>query len=157
MDLMDDGLDDGDNNNPDNDDPSNSPSDDNPDEDDLEDKPDFPDPDTEPTVVVFDSLAKAIKLLACNTCTSPESSSRTKFHKPNTFDGTDPKKLHTFLIQCKLNFQDWSQACRTDCAKVIFAQSYLKGMALEWFEPDLLRAKDPNDQPLWMDSWREFM
>ncbi|KIO08657.1 hypothetical protein M404DRAFT_22506 [Pisolithus tinctorius Marx 270] len=127
----DEGPDDDDNNNPDDDDPGNGPSDggpsdDNLDENDLEDDPDIPVPDTEPAVTVFDNLAKAIKLLASNTCTSPESSSRTKLHEPDTFD-------------------------------VIFAQSYLKGMALEWFEPDLLGLNDPNDWPLWMDSWREFI
>ncbi|KIN93466.1 hypothetical protein M404DRAFT_36082 [Pisolithus tinctorius Marx 270] len=45
----------------------------------------------------------------------------------------------------------------TNHAKVIFAQSYLKGMALEWFELDLLGLDDPDDQPLWMDSWKEFI
>ncbi|KIO14014.1 hypothetical protein M404DRAFT_18256 [Pisolithus tinctorius Marx 270] len=139
-----DGPGDDDDNNPDNDDPSNDPgdngpSDDNPDENDLEDEPDFPDLDTKPTIMVLDNLAVAIKLLAHNAHTSPESSSRTKLHEPNTFDGTDPKKLHAFFIQ-------------TDCAKVIFTQSYLKGMALEWFKPDLLGLNNPNDQPLWMDS-----
>ncbi|KIO15018.1 hypothetical protein M404DRAFT_118611 [Pisolithus tinctorius Marx 270] len=137
-----------DDNNPDDDDPGNNgPGD---------DDPDFPDPDTEPAITVLDNLASAIKLLARNARTSPESSSRTKLHEPNTFDGTDPKKLRTFFIQCELNFQDCPQAFRTDCAKVIFVQSYLKGMALEWFEPDLLGLDDPNDWPLWMDSWREF-
>ncbi|KIO00502.1 hypothetical protein M404DRAFT_29419 [Pisolithus tinctorius Marx 270] len=72
---------------PDDDDPSNGPSDDGPsddnlDENDPEDEPDFPDPDTEPAVTVFNSLTKAIKLLACNTCISPESSSRTKLCEP---------------------------------------------------------------------------
>ncbi|KIN97663.1 hypothetical protein M404DRAFT_32133 [Pisolithus tinctorius Marx 270] len=144
-----DGPDNDDDNNPDNDDPSNGPGDDGPGDDnlednDLEDDPDFPDPDTEPAIMVLDNLAVAIKLLACNAHTSPESSSRTKLHEPDTFDGTDPKKLHAFLIQ-------------TNCTKVIFTQSYLKGMALEWFELDLLRPDDPDDQPLWMDSWREFV
>ncbi|KIO02892.1 hypothetical protein M404DRAFT_27499 [Pisolithus tinctorius Marx 270] len=115
----DEGPGDNDDNNPDDDDPSN-------DENGLEDKPDFPDLDTKPAVAVFDSLTKAIKLLACNTCTGPESSSRTKLHEPDTFDGTDPKKLCAFFIQCKLNFQDQPWAFRTDCAKVIFTQSYLK-------------------------------
>jgi len=40
-----------------------------------------------------------------------------------------------------------------DKAKVTFAQSYLKGMTLEWFEPDLLNSGDPADRPHWMDSW----
>ncbi|KIO03935.1 hypothetical protein M404DRAFT_112741, partial [Pisolithus tinctorius Marx 270] len=151
-----------DDNNPDDDDPGNGPgddgpSDDNPEENDPEDEPDFPDPDTEPAIMVLDNLAEAIKLLAHNAHTSPKSSSRTKLHEPNTFDGTDPKKLCAFFIQCKLNFQDHPQAFRTNHAKVIFSQSYLKGMALEWFELDLLRVEDPDDQPLWMDSWREFV
>ncbi|KIO02468.1 hypothetical protein M404DRAFT_27731 [Pisolithus tinctorius Marx 270] len=153
----DEGPDDDDNNNPGNDDPSNGPSDNNLDDDDPEDKPDFPDLDTKPTVAVFDNLASAIKLLALNAHTSPESSSRTKLHEPDTFDGTDPKKLRAFFIQCELNFQDHPRAFRTNHTKVIFAQSYLKGMALEWFELDLLRLDNPNDRPLWMDSWKEFV
>ncbi|KIO00948.1 hypothetical protein M404DRAFT_29148 [Pisolithus tinctorius Marx 270] len=151
-----------DDNNPDDDDPSNGPGDDGPSDDnleenDLEDELDFPDPDTKPTITVLDNLTEAIKLLAHNAHTSPESSGWTKLHEPNTFDGTDPKKLHAFFIQCELNFQDQPQAFRTNHAKVIFMQSYLKGMALEWFKPDLLRLNDPDDQPLWMDSWREFV
>ncbi|KIO15014.1 hypothetical protein M404DRAFT_17876 [Pisolithus tinctorius Marx 270] len=124
-----DGLGDDDDNNPDNDDPDNGPSDDNPDVNDLEDEPDFPDLDTEPAITVLDNLAEAIKLLACNAHTTPESSSRT----------------NASLIS------------KTNPAKVIFAQSYLKGMALEWFELDLLGLNNPDDWPLWMDSWREFV
>ena len=44
-----------------------------------------------------------------------------------------------------------------DRAKVTFAQSYLKGMALEWFEPNLLGTLDAYDCPLWMDNWHEFI
>ena len=42
-------------------------------------------------------------------------------------------------------------------AKVTFTQSYLKGMALEWFEPDLLSNIAPNQHLLWMDNWYEFL
>ncbi|KIO00537.1 hypothetical protein M404DRAFT_152594 [Pisolithus tinctorius Marx 270] len=146
-----------DDNPPEDDDPSNDPDDNGPSDNDPEDDLDFPDPDTEPTITVLDNLASAIKLLAHNARTTPESSSRTKLREPDTFDGTDPKKLCTFFIQCELNFQDRPRAFRTDHAKVIFAQLYLKGMALEWFEPDLLGLDDPNDRPLCMDSWREFI
>ncbi|KAG6326268.1 hypothetical protein ID866_12821 [Astraeus odoratus] len=34
-------------------------------------------------------------------------------------------------------------------------QSYLKGMALEWFEPDLLSSGNPGSCPLWMDNWTD--
>ena len=60
-------------------------------------------------------------------------------------------------MQCKLNYQDRPKAFCTHRAKVTFAQSYLKGMALKWFEPDLLLMEDPTLRPLWMDNFREFV
>ena len=36
-------------------------------------------------------------------------------------------------------------------------QSYLKGMALEWFEPGLLSISNPNACPIWMDSYHQFV
>ncbi|KIO12101.1 hypothetical protein M404DRAFT_104243, partial [Pisolithus tinctorius Marx 270] len=77
--------------------------------------------------------------------------------EPDTFDGTDAKKLRQFLVQCKLTFQNKPQTFCDDCRKVTFAQSYLKGMALKWFKPDLLLTGEPEDPPLWMDSWHEFV
>ncbi|KIK22866.1 hypothetical protein PISMIDRAFT_31476, partial [Pisolithus microcarpus 441] len=85
------------------------------------------------------------------------SSSRAKVQEPDTFDGTEPRKLWTFLVQCELCFQDCPGAFHQDRNKVMFAQLYLKGMALEWFEPDLLNTGDLADHPLWMDSWLEFV
>ena len=38
-----------------------------------------------------------------------------------------------------------------------FAQSYLKGMALEWFKPDLLDPGSPAQHLHWMDSWINFV
>ena len=73
------------------------------------------------------------------------------------FDGTDPKKLWTFLVQCELVYSDRPKAFRMDRAKITFAQSYLKGMALEWFEPDLLDTGDPANRPHWMDNWVAFV
>ena len=35
-------------------------------------------------------------------------------------------------------------------------QSYLKGIALEWFEPDLLLMDNPNLYPFWMENY-EFI
>jgi hypothetical protein len=61
------------------------------------------------------------------------------------------------LLQLELNFQDRAKAFRSDRANVTFAQSYLKGMALEWFEPDLLLLDDPALCPLWMNNFKEFV
>ena len=52
---------------------------------------------------------------------------------------------------------DQPKAFRQDRAKVTFTQSYLKGMALEWFKLDLLDSANPNDRPHWMDSWVAFV
>ena len=73
------------------------------------------------------------------------------------FNGTDPRKLRTFLMLCELNFQNHPKAFATDCTKVTYVQSYLRGMALEWFEPDLLNVSNPNAHPIWMDSYHQFV
>ncbi|KAI9573722.1 hypothetical protein HD554DRAFT_2167281 [Boletus coccyginus] len=75
---------------------------------------------------VLTLLAHTVRDLAKSTgCTSstPISGQRTKVRIPDQFNGSDPRKLCTFLV--------------------IFTQSYLSGMALEWFEPDLL-SSDPS-------------
>jgi len=112
----------------------------------------------DPSLAVFHNLAIAVNRLSRSSHrTNNSSSSYAKVREPDTFDGTDPKKLRTFLVQCKLCFQDHAKAFRQDRARVTFAQSYLKGMMLEWFEPDLLNSGDPADCPHWMDSWVHFI
>ncbi|KAG6327238.1 hypothetical protein ID866_11851 [Astraeus odoratus] len=109
---------------------------------------------------VLQALGHTIKNLAHTTQCNEDSSASSKkmrVHKPDTFDGTDPKKLHMFLVQCELNFQDCPHVFHLDHSKVTFAQSYLKGMALEWFKLDLLSSSNPEDRPLWMDDWKEFI
>jgi len=112
----------------------------------------------DPSLAVFHNLAVAVNCLSRSSRrTNNSSSSRAKVCEPDTFDGTDPKKLRTFLVQCELCFQDRAKAFCLDRAKVTFAQSYLKGMTLEWFEPDLLNSGDLADRPRWMDSWVHFV
>jgi len=111
----------------------------------------------DPGLAVFHNLAIAVNRLSRSSCRTNESSSCAKVREPDTFDGTDPKKLRTFLVQCEPYFQDRAKAFRLDRAKVTFAQSYLKGMTLEWFKPDLLNSGDPADRPRWMDSWVHFI
>jgi len=112
----------------------------------------------DPSLAVFHNLAVAVNCLSCSSRrTNDSSSSRAKVREPDTFDGTDPKKLWTFLVQCELCFQDCAKAFCQDRARVTFAQSYLKGMMLEWFELDLLNSSSPADRPHWMDSWVHFV
>ena len=94
-------------------------------------------------------LAQAIQSLAHVSCCPTSSFAPcTKIQEPDQFDRMDPCKLRVFLIQCELNFQDHPRAFSTDCAKVMFAQSYLKGMALEWFKSNLLQMENPVLHPV---------
>ena len=61
---------------------------------------------------------------------------------PDTFDGSDAKKLKSFLVQCQLNFLDRPRAFRSDSRKINYVLSYLRGFALEWFEPMILDGED---------------
>jgi len=106
---------------------------------------------------VFMQLSEAINNLACNNRrTSFLDDSKVKVREPDTFDGSEPRKLRAFFVQCELNFQSKPKTFRLDRAKVNFAQSYLKGMALELFEPDLLSG-GLSSRPDWMDDYSEFM
>jgi Domain of unknown function (DUF4939) len=97
--------------------------------------------------------AQAITLLANSLSTPKKSSAQTKVHEPDTFDGSDTRKLQSFLVQCVLNFQDCTDAFSDDSAKVIYALSYLKGTALDWFEPALT-----SDLPApWLSDYAIFV
>ena len=61
--------------------------------------------------------------------------SRVKIREPDPFNGSDPKKLHTFLLQCKLNFRDHKDLFQDETTKVNYVLSYLKGSSLYCFKP----------------------
>ena len=147
---------------PEDDYPGNEGPENDPGDDDVDDEDDENFLDTlgklEPSMAVLNNLALTVNRLSHSACRSNESSSScAKVQDPDTFDGTEPKKLWTFLVQCKLIFTDRPKAFCQYWAKVTFTQSYLKGMALEWFELDLLDSADPNNCPHWMDSWVAFV
>ena len=122
--------------------------------------PDSPAPSNHtPTLdplLLFTQAVQALIRVASATA-HHDSSGKTKVHEPDTFDGSDLCKLRVFLILCELNFQNRPKAFAMDRAKVTYMQSYLRGMALEWFEPDLLNVSNPNARPIWMDSYHQFI
>ena len=82
---------------------------------------------------------------------------KTKLRAPDPFDGTETNKLQFFLVQCQLNFADRPSAFTTDRAKVNYAMSYLKGIALAWFEPYYLKVATPGvPPPLFMTDYEAF-
>jgi len=103
------------------------------------------------------SLADAIALLA-QTLRQPRVATPTspsKVREPDQFDGSDSRKLRAFLMQLEFNFNDRPTVFCEDRTKVNYTLSYLKGMALDLFEPGLLRKGlvEPN----WLSSWVLFV
>ena len=80
--------------------------------------------------------------------------SRIKTRDPNPYDRLDPTKLCSFLSQCKLVFRSQPDEYREDFAKIMFAVSWLKGMAQHWFEPNL--ALEEYDLPHYACEWESF-
>ena len=128
-------------------DPDDEPDDDGPDDpqDDLDD----------PEHGMENNLADAIAALARNVRHQGDGS-RSKVREPDPFDGTDPAKLWTFLVQLRLSFNDRPRAFANDRNKVNFAISYLKGIALAHFENSLIEP-DLLNPPDWEDDYGEFV
>ena len=103
------------------------------------------------------SLAQAIMLMTAelrrrDSPPKPTPSITSKAKEPDTFDGSDPKKLNNFILLCNLYFRN-NSAYSDDNAKVTFALTHLRGTALEYVEP-LLNAED---DLTWEDDWQEFV
>src|SRR5882672_12002370 len=62
-------------------------------------------------------------------------SSKPKLQEPDPFNGSDSHKLSTFILQCRLNFQDHPDLFKDDKFKVNYVLSFLKGTAIDCFEP----------------------
>src|SRR5882724_10149854 len=71
------------------------------------------------------TFIKAVSMIIGN-----DSGSKPKLRETDPFDGSDSRKLCTFILQCKLNFRDRPDMFKTDTAKVNYMLSFLKGSAL---------------------------
>jgi hypothetical protein len=100
------------------------------------------------------NLAEAITLMT-ETFRRREDTPRSaiKIKVPDTFDGSEPRKLNNFILLCNLFFRN-NPYYSDDEPKVTFALSYLRGTALEYFEPAIL---DPDEIPPWIDDWPAFL
>ena len=101
------------------------------------------------------NLAEAITLMTkeLKCCDSTTNSSGANAKRPDTFDGTDPRKLNNFILLCNLFFQN-NSTYSDNKAKVTFALSYLHGITLEYFKPTLM---DSNKDPEWLTDWSTFV
>ncbi|KAI0362863.1 hypothetical protein BV20DRAFT_959431, partial [Pilatotrama ljubarskyi] len=57
--------------------------------------------------------------------------------EPDQFDGSNSDELRIFFAQLELVFKARPRTFNSEAKKVTYALSYLKGTALQWFEPYL--------------------
>ena len=77
---------------------------------------------------------------------------------PETFNGSDPTKLKNFLTGLQLQFNHFSESFVDSASKVNYGLSFLRGIALDYFEPDLLGSEFSElDPPAWMVSYRAWV
>ncbi len=88
---------------------------------------------------------------------APKPRAKPKAKEPDTFDGSDPRKLAAFILECKLYFRNFPEEYREDDKKINFALSYLKGPAIEWFEPWLIDSDEFDEDPEWAYDYSEFL
>ena len=89
-------------------------------------------------------ILKLLHLSRLSTRLSKQITPEPKLQEPNLFDGSDTHKLHTFILQCKLNFRDCPDLFLVNTAKVNYIFSYLKGSTLDCFKPTLLDLNKPD-------------
>ena len=80
-----------------------------------------------------------------------------KVRNPDPFDGNSPEKLRIFLFQCDVVFQAQPKAYASHQAKIFFAISFLKGMAMEYFEPYITeKGRDSTVKYDFLEDWDAF-
>jgi len=109
---------------------------------------------SEPAQDSTTTLAEAINLMTAELKNREPKKSSFKSNRPDTFDGSDPKKLNNFVLLCGLHFRSNPYSFDDDGSKVTFALSYLRGVALEYFEPSVL---DPPKDCEWLEDWPAFI
>src|SRR5271168_90065 len=99
------------------------------------------------------NLAEAI-LLMTEELRRREKAPATKVKEPDTFNGSDSRKLNNFILLCNLYFRHKPSAYSDNSAKVTFTLSHLRGLALDLFEPAIL---DSEENPDWLTDWSAFL
>ena len=74
-------------------------------------------------------------------------------NKPEEFNG-DRSKVYSFLTQIRMYTSLQPRTFQDDSQKVLFAASYLRGTAFNWWEPYFNKPK--RDQPVWIHDFSEF-
>ena len=64
--------------------------------------------------------------------------------------------LHAFIFQCQIYFRSCEGEFKEDSEKIYFAISYLRGIALDYFEP-YINEPDPIQSLDFLEDWSVFV
>src|SRR5271170_5241409 len=129
----------------------------------LTDEPDGADPVADPPNVSARELMELLgRVLADRAPAAPpahSSASRPiKVNPPEEFDGCSSRKLKSFLVSCNNTFCGDPDAFANDDKRVMYALSYLRGLAQCHFDHQLEDEEEPHFvAPPWLNSWTFFV
>ena len=106
--------------------------------------------------MIFNTISKfgdALNVFMTRSTAAPRST-KSNLRNLDTFDGSDPSKLQSFLTQCYLHFAERPQDFPSDDDKIYFIISYLHGSAQQWFSPNRY---DPTSVPAWDGDFPVFI
>ena len=76
--------------------------------------------------------------------------------EPDPFSRGGPEELRAFVFQCQIYFCACEGEFNNDADKVFFAISYLRGIALDYFEP-FINEPDPYHNLDFLEDWSAFV
>jgi hypothetical protein len=79
-----------------------------------------------------------------------------KPREPDVFTGGSPQLLRTFVFQCQVHFNARQSEFTDDTDRIYFAISYLKGPALDYFEP-FINEPEPDEVYDFLFQWTAFV
>jgi len=100
-------------------------------------------------------LCTALLVLARNNLPQPWKQHHA-IREPDPFSGGSPNKLRAFIFQYQIYFQACEEEFREDSEKIFFAISYLRGIALDYFEP-FINEPDPYHPLDFLEDWTAFV
>ena len=120
------------------------------------DKPDINLVEPDQPVTLAQTLELLAKKLSGPTAQKPHSA--VKPRNPDSFDGSDPNKIETFIFQVSMYISTRSADFPDDESRVAFALSYLKGTPLDWFQTEISHAMSHGGKfPSWFSSYPGFL
>ena len=130
-------------------DPGDEPGDD--------DQPHDQDDDHSEEEISNKELRQAILALAEGRTAEPKTKKVPyKPRAPDTFDGASPNALRTFIFQLQVYFNACRAQFTNDTDRIFFAISYLRGAALDYFEP-FINEPDPTEVYDFLMVWSTFV